>query len=229
MSFYDYIVVALLGGVIALDKSAFRMLAGEPLVICTAAGAYLGELEIGLMMGMIWQLIWMGELPIGAAVIHDGSTGALVSTCIYIKFVQNSGQLAQLLFALALFIGVVSAYMGGSFISDKRNFHNRYLNIMDKFAKEVRPAGVESVFIVGMAEQFLSGAFFASFLCFIFSTLLNFTLHRVPVYWDSLFCSMAAITMGIASAVIVDLFWNRKTLPPLLLGLALGFVYLVLI
>lgn len=229
MAFSDYIVIAILGGVTALDKSAFHMLFGEPLIICTAAGAYLGELETGLMMGMIWQLIWMGELPIGAAKIPDGSTGALISTCIYIKFAQGYGQLSQLLFTLALIIGVISAYIGGSFISDKREFHNRYLNRVDKYTEEAKPAGVESVFVIGLMEQFLSGALFASFLCLIFSTLLSFILQRVPVYWDSLFNYMSTITMGIASAVIVNLFWNRKTLLPLVLGAVLGFIFIILI
>ena len=77
MSIYEIIIAAFLGGIIAWDKSSFLLLASEPLVICAAAGAYFGNLEQGILLGIFWQIIWMGELPIGAAKIPDGAVGAL--------------------------------------------------------------------------------------------------------------------------------------------------------
>ena len=229
MGFYDNITIAVLGGIIALDKSAFHLFFSEPIIICSVAGAYLGDIESGFMLGMIWQLIWLGEIPIGAAVMSDGSTGALVSLGVYLRFLPDYPQLGNFLFVICLLYGVLGAYWGGNFTGDKRKFHNRYLNYVDKFVREVRPKGVESVFFLGLLEQFLSGAFFTWLLFFIFSIPTRFVIQRMPEYWNGLFIDMKSIAIGIGVAVLVNLFWNRKTVFSLILGISIGIVFIFLL
>jgi mannose/fructose/N-acetylgalactosamine-specific phosphotransferase system component IIC len=174
------------------------------------------------MMGMLWQLLWMGELPIGATKFPDGSLGALISTYSFLNLKIRYPQQTDLLLTLCLIIGVLSAYIGGQFISDKRKFHLHYLNIADKFAAKGHPQGIESVFLLGVTETFLSGGLFATFVYLISNIILSWTVVKIPTYWNGLFINVKVAMMGIAVAVMVDLFWNRKTILALLLGVGLS-------
>jgi len=107
------LVAAIFGGIIALEKSSVGMLLSEPVIICLAAGCALGNFETGLLIGMLWQIIWMSDLPIGAVKLPDGSTGALISAILYTKFAGMFPSLKDLILAVSIIAGGISAYLGG--------------------------------------------------------------------------------------------------------------------
>lgn len=217
----------MLGGVIALDKSTLMMLISEPLIICPVAGAFLGEIEQGVMLGMIWQIIWMAELPIGASKTPDGSTGALVSTWIYLSLIKDFQASGHLLLTLCFIGGIAEAYAGGEFTIDKRQFHTRYMNIASKFASQVRPKGVESIFYVGLAEQFFSGAAFTGISYIIFYYLTKWVVAATPLFWNGLFGYMMTSLWGMLSAMLIINFFHRKTFPAIVMGLIVGVMIMI--
>ena len=223
----ELVIIAVLGGIVALDKSSFLMLISEPLIICAAAGAYAGELEGGVMMGMLWQIIWIGEVPVGLAKTPDGSTGALLSAGIYLNFIDKFPDQQNLLLTLSIIIGVLGAYAGGEFISDKRRFHSHYMTIADGYALRARPKGVESVYMIGIMEQFSFGAVFTCLVYIIFSFLVDWTLSITPRFWDELFKFVLTGTWGLLAAILIDRFLHRKTYPAIIIGAGTGMLLML--
>ena len=207
------IIVVFFGGIIALVKSSLGMLLSEPIIICTAASSALGNFESGLMIGMLWQVIWMSDLPVGAVKLPDGSTGALISTVLYTNFAGMYPTLHDLILAGSIVTGGISAYLGGQFISDKRRVHSFYISITDDFADRGWMWGLDFVFLIGVIEQFISGAFISFFLYFIFGNLSRLFLPMIPDYWNSLFTFAPSMLWGISSALLLILSINRKTFP----------------
>jgi mannose/fructose/N-acetylgalactosamine-specific phosphotransferase system component IIC len=224
LNLQDYIIIALLGGIIGLDKASFQMLFSEPVVICTALGAYWGQLELGLSLGLLWQLLWMGELPIGATKYPDGPTGSLLSTALYITLLKFFPQQKDLLLALCIFSGMIIAYLGGGFIIDKRKFHSRYVDYIDKYSSKGKIGKIENLFAIAVVEHFLARAIFALGLFIIFYLMVKFILDFIPVFWNGLFKDIHIAIWGISLAVILNLIWNRKTFWAIGSGLAIGFL-----
>lgn len=220
----ELLTAALLGGVIALDKSSLQMVFSEPLLLCAAAGAYLGDISTGIMMGMLWQIIWVGELPVGAAKIPDGSTGSLISTILLIQLRGEFPGFAKLLFAVSLLTGIAAAYLTGQYISDKRKFHARYIDFIDSFAERGRLLGIDFTVAAGLVEQFGSGALHTALVYFIFYNVLVFSLGRIPLFWDGLFQHITVAAWGIAAALIIHFFWNRKSFAAVILGIIAGWL-----
>lgn len=220
------LVAALFGGIIALEKSSVGMLLSEPIVICLAAGSALGNFEAGLLIGMLWQIIWMSDLPVGAVKLPDGSTGALISTILYTKFAGIFPALKDLILAVSVITGGISAYLGGQFISDKRKVHSFYISITDDFADRGWMWGLDFVLFIGIIEQFLSGAFISFFLYFIFGNIARWMLPTVPAFWNDLFTFVPAMLWGISSALLIILSINRRTLPSAILVFIIsGFIF----
>lgn len=83
LGFHDAALVGLLGGALSLDRTALvQTMASRPLVGATAAGTLLGEPALGLLAGLLLELLWLMELPVGASVPPDEATAGVVAAAL---------------------------------------------------------------------------------------------------------------------------------------------------
>ncbi len=72
--------VSLLGAFCALDRTAFlQMMLSRPLVAATFAGALAGNWEIGLLIGVMLELCFLSEMPVGTTIPTDDTLLALAA------------------------------------------------------------------------------------------------------------------------------------------------------
>ncbi len=77
--------LALLGGLLNLDRTALlQSMVSRPLVAASLAGWWLGCPGTGLLCGALLELVWLAEIPVGAAIPPDDTlvaTLAVVCAC----------------------------------------------------------------------------------------------------------------------------------------------------
>lgn len=72
--------LALLGGVLSLDRVAFlQSLVSRPLPTSALAGLLTGEVELALLAGLYLELFWLSRQPVGSSVPPDETLAALAS------------------------------------------------------------------------------------------------------------------------------------------------------
>ncbi|MCK5680327.1 PTS sugar transporter subunit IIC [bacterium] len=80
--------VSLFGALCALDRTALlQMMFSRPLVAATCGGALAGNWELGLLIGVLLELYFLSEIPVGTIIPTDdtllalaaGGTGAALS------------------------------------------------------------------------------------------------------------------------------------------------------
>jgi PTS system mannose-specific IIC component len=75
--------VAVLAG---LDRTAaFQVMISRPIVAAPLTGWLLGAPLVGLQVGVLVELLWLGRLPIGAAIPPDDTQVAVASTFLAIS------------------------------------------------------------------------------------------------------------------------------------------------
>lgn len=75
-----FAAVVVLGGLLSLDRTALvQTMASRPLVGATAAGYLLGEPLLGLTSGLLLELLWLMELPVGGWVPPDESVSGVLA------------------------------------------------------------------------------------------------------------------------------------------------------
>ena len=80
MSTGALLLVATLGGLLALDRTALlQTMASRPLVGATAAGYLLAEPALGLLAGLLLELVWLTDLPVGSAVPPDETVSGVLA------------------------------------------------------------------------------------------------------------------------------------------------------
>lgn len=218
------LITAFIGGITALDKYSLLILVSEPLIISASVGACFNNIQGGILVGIIWQLMWVGEIPIGAVDSHDSSAGAIVSASLYLNLLQKFPDFNGLVLTISIIAGIIAAYISGEFISDKRRFHSKYSSMVERYALQASSAKIESVFILGLAEQFISGALVTALIFVVFYLLFGWLLSMVPLFWEGLLKYILPGTWGLLSALIINHSFHRKTIPAMILGLIFGYL-----
>lgn len=76
----DLALIAACGGVVGLDRrGAFQAMISQPLVAVPLLGLALGDLESGLWLGAILQLLWMSSMLFGANTPPNETLSSMVA------------------------------------------------------------------------------------------------------------------------------------------------------
>jgi PTS system mannose-specific IIC component len=104
--------VALAGMVVYLDTTAVaQLMICQPLIACPLWGLITGHPNIGLLFGTVFQLLWLGSLPIGATKFPEGNVGALIATALAVRAPHlNEPEWIEL--AIAALVGILAAHLG---------------------------------------------------------------------------------------------------------------------
>ncbi len=79
MVIVDSVVVGLLGGLLTLDRTAVpQIMLSRPIVAATLTGCILGDPLHGLVAGFLLELLWLGELPVGAKMTTNDAALAVI-------------------------------------------------------------------------------------------------------------------------------------------------------
>ena len=89
----DYLLAGLVAMLTGLDRVALvQVMISRPLVAAPLTGLVLGNPLLGLEVGMLLELLWLGRLPVGAAIPPDDTQVAVGATVL----VFSMGQMLNL-------------------------------------------------------------------------------------------------------------------------------------
>lgn len=115
-----FIVDLILGAVVALicglDRvAALQIMISRPIVAAPLAGWLLGDIEIGLQIGLMIELLWLARLPVGAAIPPDDTQVSIAGTVLAIGMGQVLGQSGIEFILLCLLVAIPLGKFGQFF------------------------------------------------------------------------------------------------------------------
>ena len=112
MSFPEWVLLGALGAAVFLDAwPVGQTMLSRPIVVGPLAGLILGTPAEGVFWGAVFEAVYLGVLPVGAARYPDAGLAALVGTVVAS---QGGGEeTAVYLVAMALAAGLVGDWTSG--------------------------------------------------------------------------------------------------------------------
>jgi len=151
--------IALVGGLVGLDTTAaFQVMVSQPLVGGLLAGWALGEPWLGALVGLLYQGLFMAEIPVGARTFPDGNQGAVQASAVTAALHSDFGLGTGLSLLLGFLWSLPMAYAGGRVIVWIRRLHALYLPILDRLVTQDRRAALNWLYLGVVAENFLVSA-----------------------------------------------------------------------
>jgi mannose/fructose/N-acetylgalactosamine-specific phosphotransferase system component IIC len=154
----ELIFVSVLGGLVALDKTeVFQSMFSQPLVAGAIVGLLVNDLPGGLFAGILFQLIYLWVMPIGAATFPDPAIGSVVGSAGYCimrgSFPDNPGLVLLLILAFA----VPFSWFAGWTLIKQRQLNSRLLRRADLYAEGDRVGGLGGLLLLGLSGSFVRG------------------------------------------------------------------------
>jgi PTS system mannose-specific IIC component len=114
------VLLSLVGTWAALDGTAVgQFLIARPLVAATLAGWVLGDAAAGLLVGMLLEGVYVGDVPAGGARFPEPGPAAVGATLAFVRLGGGGG------LALGLAVGVVVAVVAGRTVVALRHLNSR--------------------------------------------------------------------------------------------------------
>jgi PTS system mannose-specific IIC component len=216
--------LALLGALFGLDVVSFpQAMISRPLVAATAAGAFIGHVEAGLLVGVVLELIALDTLPFGASRYPEWGSAGVVGGAVFAAQAPGlPGALAASLLA-ALLTASISAW---SMVVLRRIIAARLQRSRDNIEAGSRNA-LMSVHLGGMSLDLLRGAIVTTIAMLILSPLVR----AIVAVWGSESAPSRAVVVIVAAIVAGGALWKvfhsiRHVIWFFLAGLAVSTIFL---
>ena len=206
----EILAISLWGGLVALDTTAaLQILVSHPLVSCSVVGLILGNFPLGFMIGIVLELVWLNEIPVGAAPFAEGNIGATVAASVAIMTVEQTARSGAVLF-LSLMIGVLVSVIGGRLVIFVRyvnsNLYHKLINVQSLSTRRIvrtHYSGIFFSFILGFLLTMTSVLLFAKIM---FPPLI----HVIPERLDPALGLVMATFLGAGCGVLFYMFFKQK-------------------
>ncbi len=225
-----YPALLLMAGIVAMDTtSGPQFLVSEPLVSCSVLGLLFGNPEAGLMLGIIFQLLWLGYLPLGGECFTDNNMAAFISTASLFSAAEIFG-FDGLEFKAALIPIMLYGVMVGIIGIRIRNFERRLNGIQSEkllsgFERGENPLLMRRHF-TGICYAFIKGILMALVFVPIGVLLCRTVRFLPPLLFDSM--SMALVLIwGTVAASAVLFYWKKGRTGSIIAGSLGGVIWIV--
>ena len=223
----DLFIVSLIGGVVAVDTTAaWQLMICRPIVSGPLVGFFLGDVQSGLHVGALMELLWAGRIPIGASVLPDSNVAAVVAVATAIELQRVLG-ISYSAISLSILYSVPVAFVGSRLIVWMRKRNAVLVKRALSCAEEGDARNVVIQNWLGIANSFGRGVFYTMAAYFLGMKTLPHAAHLPSLFGRDVF-SLSTPIIALGAAVMLTLFGSKKTIPYTVLGLVGGVLLSIL-
>jgi fructoselysine/glucoselysine PTS system EIID component len=186
----------------------------RPLVLAPLVGLVLGDMTQGIIIGATLELIFMGNIKVGAAIPPDVITGGVLGTA----FAIMSGKGPSIALALAIPISILAEMViSGLFVL--RPMFNSHFN---RFASEGNFRKIERLHVAsGLLKPLLMGLL--TFMALqLGNNIMKSFLDSIPSWVQSGLQVAGNMLPAVGFALLMNLMFNKKVAPWFFLGFILA-------
>jgi mannose/fructose/N-acetylgalactosamine-specific phosphotransferase system component IIC len=228
----QFVPLILIAGLVSMDTTEGpQVLVSEPLVSCTAAGLVFGNVILGVVLGILFQMLFIGYLPFGASRYYDGTVGSLIGAASLLGARELFGFSEGMTMA-----GLVPALLWGFVVSVIGVHLSRFMRMVnstriERYLAQFERKAQQSVAVVhlaGVGRSFLRGSVMAAVLVPVGVLLLG-CLKYLPVVALSALSGAAYFIGGLTAAVGILFWWDRNRYAAFSLGAIGGLLWVLVL
>lgn len=213
--FFTALVVALFAGILEWDIYGWgQTMISRPLVAGTVMGLVLGDVKTGLFIGASIEMIYLGVIPVGAAVPPDATTATTISTALAILSGIDSKVAITLAVPVALAAQMIQMFVW--------TINTGLMHKADKYVEAGDFKGTDRVHLFGSFLFFLQG-FLPAFLAILFGVdAVKLLVEGMPVWVSNWFKVAGGILPALGFAMLYTMMSNKKLVPYFIIGFAIA-------
>jgi len=189
-------------------------LLSRPLVLAPLVGLALGDLNQGVIIGATLELIFMGNIKVGAAIPPDVITGGVLSTA----FAILSGKGPAVALALAIPISILAEMVISGLFVFRSVFNKKFI----QYAEEGSYRKIQRLHVLsGLLKPLLMGLITFAALQLGADVMKKF-LDLIPAWVNEGLKVAGNLLPALGFALLLNLMFNKKVAPYFFLGFILS-------
>lgn len=189
-------------------------LLSRPLVLGPLVGLVLGDLQQGVIIGASLELIFMGNIKVGAAIPPDVVTGGVLGTA----FAILSGKGTGIALALAIPISILAEMLLSALFVTRSVFNK----LFDRFAEAGDWRGVERLHIASGFMKPILMALVGWLALQLGSGAMKAFLDRIPDWVNTGLQVAGNLLPALGFALLMNLLFHKRVAPYFFLGFLLA-------
>jgi len=214
-----------IGSLISLDIHVFFQAAlSQPLISGTLIGWLCGDILIGLQLGMLFQLLWISSLPVGAAIPPEINQSVIAATLLA-GFLKPERM--DLFTAYLIILVILGSFIGARFLYLSRLVNAKIFDrLMTSDSGQIEKQTGRAI-LYGILVQFVFAYTLLVSLYFPGLFLWQVIEKFIPVRFDILFAFFETAILASGCAFVFFLYKRRQKQFVLAGALLLGLLLLV--
>ncbi len=216
-------IVFIFGGLVGLDTTAaWQVLFSHPLFACSLLGLVFGQPQLGIFFGVVFELIWLYDLPVGGAKFPEGNQGSFIGFMLTLTFISLTEVALPWLVLLGCVYALVVAYLSGMTILLMRRLNYYFVGRADQYAQAGEAKGIERMHLLALLNTYFYSGFWGLLFYLAGLVILKPLLVLLPPTAPFELVHLQAIFLGVGLAIMGKLFFSRRKILYLILGLICG-------
>ncbi|MDZ4166064.1 MAG: PTS sugar transporter subunit IIC [Smithellaceae bacterium] len=175
-----YLMIAFVGGILCLDRTAVQLLISRPIVAAPILGAILGDPVTGLIIGSFLELVWIDRVSVGGYVPPDDTMASVVITGVAIIVSGRLGFVSAELISLSFIIFLPVALLGQKAQSLVIKSNDRIAELAEQAAEIPDVRRIELLHLRSLAKAFIVPAFLILVLTLSGAEILHAAYLSLP-------------------------------------------------
>lgn len=222
------LLFCLMGGLVSADTDAAgQVMISQPLVSCSLAGALLGNLILGLTVGVLLELPFLVEVPAGGSKVSLGNLGAYVAAGLAIQLNQLFPNQMNLTLMLSVMFGL---FLSWATVQGQRWMRQLNLLLLYRADREADTGNLSKITLLnylGVLNAFFFGLVFSAIFLFFGKVILTFIIQILPLQWDPIFWLSKAILLGAGMGAFLWLFSQKSSIKYTIFGAGFSAAFLI--
>jgi fructoselysine and glucoselysine-specific PTS system IIC component len=213
------VTVALAGGILGLDNIAVgQFMLAQPVVGAVLAGFLVGEPLLGVWAALTFQLLWVGELPVGAYVPPNAAITAVAAVGLAVPSEAPFESRAVLAATLAVPVGIAAGRLD-------MWIKARNVSVLKRAEEDLlaeKRHFMEGAILQALARWFLKDFILLALTVFAGCVILDAALPAIPARWHQGMALAYAVLPAVGAVSAIRAFANKKNWPALIGGAGLA-------
>ena len=223
------LIVALIGGIVDLDSTAvIQSMVSQPIVAAPLTGLVLGGmlgdysagLQLGLMVGVILQLVWIEQLPLGMNVPPDAALASVLSVALGFCAGHNYTSYAEreVCYTVGLLISVGLGLLGRSLDMFVRRLNTNIDSMVNQRIEDNNFGAIRFGHIIGGFITFTKAFLFCFLILWFGVEPLKYFTKMMNISQSGGFIVVQGLLPAVGFSVLASMCLKDKTEIKYLIG-----------
>ena len=198
---FEAIIAGIIAGFLWLDRYQFcQIFICRPIVCAPLTGILLGDLSVGCVVGLMYELMWLRRPPVGGYIAPDSTLPSIAATAMAAPIVGtvplNLLSVASLAFFVSYPLSVIASRIDGVF----RVVLGKLAIMAETAMLKEGDKSVVPYMLTGLVLNFMCAFFVVFSYSLLMSEVILWTMDIIPAHFHSILSIgfYAAIILGVS-------------------------------